>query len=164
MPRVYIYTTRKRRDGSNYTCSKCHKDILQGQKRYEWSFRYGGTYRRHVDCGYPRQSELTQSKMAEVYSATEDLEDQLQGNDWVLEDAENYVQEAAEAIREVANEYEEAAQNFGNAGENQERYEALDAYADEVENSLNGISGFETEEDREEVRSVVSDAISQCPY
>lgn len=170
MPRVYTYRTRKRTkhaDKGNYQCSKCGEDIVEGQSRYEWSFRYGGTFRRHVDCGYPKPSELTQSKMGQVYAATEDLVTQLSGDEWAAEDVHSYLEEAAEAVREVASEYEEAAQNFGSQGENQDRYEALDAYADELSSAdfPEEPDDSESEDEwRERVRSAVDDAVGQCPY
>jgi hypothetical protein len=165
MPRVYTYKTRARTKHSEdgfYHCSKCGNDILPGQSRYEWSFRYGGTYRRHVDCGYPKQSELTQSKMGQVYAATEALEDFMLG-EFTVDDLQEALNQAAEEVRQVASEYEEAAEHFGNQGENQERYEALDAYADEIEQvQLPDDQAHEGWED--EARSAVEDAISQCPY
>lgn len=165
MPRVYTYKTRartKHAENGYYHCSKCGNDILPGQERYEWSFRYGGTYRRHVTCGMPRQSELTQSKMGEVYAATEALEDLMSG-EFTLSDLEEAVNQAADEIRQVASEYEEAAEHFGGQGENADRASDLEAYADEIEQAqLPDDQAHEGWED--EARSAVEDAISQCPY
>ncbi len=168
MPRVYTYRTRartKHKDQGFYTCSKCGQDILPGQSRYEWSFRYGGTYRRHVDCGYPRQSELTQSKMGEVYAAQEAVEDLFGG--WTdVSELESALQEAADTVDSVASEYDDAAQNFGGQGENADRASELQSYASDLQR----VSLPEREEDEEEdvwrdrVESEVSDALGQCPY
>jgi len=163
MPKVYTYKTQERRkhaDKGYYRCSACGQDILPGQERYEWSFRFGGTYRRHVTCGFPRPSELTQSKMAQVYAATEAVED-LFKEDVTLEEVQEALNTAAEEIEQVASEYEEAAQNFGQSGENQERYEALDSYADTIRSAADS---FDEETSQEDIESGVQEAISECPY
>jgi hypothetical protein len=135
MPRVYTKTKNRGGKKLSYSCSRCSEPILPGQTYHEWSFRYGPKMRQHTQHGLPRRSQLTMSKM----------------------------EEAASTIREVASEYEEAAEPFGYSGENQERYEALDGWADEFENfDLPEREDGESEEDyrdtfRMEVESILTD-------
>lgn len=169
MPRVYRYKTQARRkhaDKGFYRCSKCGADIEPGQDRYEWSFRYGGTYRRHVSCGMPRQSELTQSKMSGVYAATEGVED-LFGHWTDPEELTGALESAADEIQYVVDEYREAAEHFGGQGENAERADELERYADDLRNvdlPERDDPDESLESWQERVESEVSDAISQCPY
>jgi hypothetical protein len=163
MPKVYTYKTAERKkhaDKGYYQCVKCHKDILPGQERYEWSFRFGGTMRQHVSCGYPRQSQLTQSKMGEIYAAQEAVEDLIAAGPGLFErsDLVAELENLSEVIGNVASEYEEAAENFGRSGENQERYEALDAYQSEIDQAASEV------EDSDDPIAVASDAMGSCPY
>lgn len=169
MPRVYTYKTRARRkhaDSGYYTCSKCGQDILPGQDRYEWSFRYGGTYRRHVACGMPRQSELTLSKMAQVYAAQEDVEDLLMKDDWTEDDVRDALENAAAEVDTVVDEYREAAENFGGQGENADRADELESYSSDLQQvDLPQQEDGESMEDwQAKVRDEVDNALAQCPY
>jgi hypothetical protein len=151
MPRVHTLKTVRRPKGAPpHTCDRCHKPIEPGQNRYEWSFRYGGTYRRHTTCGYPRSSELTQSNKADLYAAQEAVEDALQNQPQSIDDypswAEGVAQalsDAAEVARDTGSIYEQAAEPFGNQGENQERYEACEAWADELDNAAPDVEAIE---------------------
>lgn len=147
MPRVY--TKVKSTRGAPRTCGKCGKRIEPKQRYYEWGFRYGGTYRRHVDCGYPKMSELTQSKMSTVLASIEDAEEQLPSASTFDEIAE-LAEAVAESAREVAEEYREAvrAMNMEGAGtENEERADQLDSYADELDQAASEIRDKESEVD-----------------
>src|SRR4051794_13877401 len=108
MPRVFTQT--KNRAGRARSCGRCGTEIKPGDSYYKFSFRYGGT---HYRCSkhYPRQSELTQSKMAEIYSAIEGAEEDLvkaQSED----DVGTAVQTVADTVRDVAQEYADAAEHF----------------------------------------------------
>jgi len=166
MPKVYTYKTQERRkhaDKGHHRCNKCGQDILPGQDRYEWSFRFGGTYRRHVTCGFPRPSELTQSKMAQVYAATEAVEDLVHAEgDLALDDLVQALETAAEEIEQVVSEYNEAAENFGGQGENADRAMELDSYADTIRNAADSLD--EDTATLEDMQAAVDQAISECPY
>jgi hypothetical protein len=129
MPRVH--TQIKNRRGRTVTCTSCRREIQPGEKYYKWSFRYGGTY---TSCAEhpPRQSQLTQSKMSDVYAAIENAEDGLPNCESVVE-VVGLIEEVASAVRDVAEEYREAAEPFGGAGENAERADELEGFADELE-------------------------------
>ena len=165
MPRVYTYKTQARRgDKAPHTCVKCHKPIEPGQDRYEWSFRYGGTRRQHVSCGYPRRSQLTQSKMGAVYDVID--------GDWgtTQEDVKTNLEMAAETVREVASEYDEAAQSFGGQGENAERASELDSYAGTLDDASREVEDAEKEEGEDDeafiarLHEIAENAASECPY
>lgn len=70
-----VSTKTKSTAGKPYTCNKCGKGIKPGQKYYQWQHRHAQPSRRHVECGYPRQSELCTGKMSGVYAAVESVED-----------------------------------------------------------------------------------------
>jgi len=144
MPRVHTVTARASKFAR--TCDKCSKPIEVGQRHHHWSFRYGGTYYRHVDCGYPRPSDLTQSKLASVYAAREDAEDTLEGLEFVagetqgsdiIDEINEALNSVAEAAREVADEYREAAVNPNTGAtfntDAEERADELDSYVDNLE-------------------------------
>lgn len=124
-------------------CARCGDDIEVGQRIYKWGFRYGGPRYQHVGCGPVRPSQLTQSKLSAVYAAQESAEDQLDLIDSAhfetspgdLEGVlEPIVSEVAEAVREVEQEYRDAAEAMGDAGaENEERADELDGWADDLE-------------------------------
>jgi hypothetical protein len=110
--------------------------IQAGQTYYTWSFRYGGTWYQHRDCGYPRPSQLTQAKVSAIYAAQEAAEDELGRLTW--EDAGKDPQEilgpVAETAREVAQEYRDAAESMGSAGEEMEaKADNIDSWADDLE-------------------------------
>jgi hypothetical protein len=157
VPRVLTRT--KNKAGKPRNCSKCGERIEPGQGYYTWSFRYGGTYRRHVTCGRPRQSELTQSKMSEVYRAVEDAETDLPEADSV-EAVTELVQGVGAVAQEVADEYREADEAFGGQGatEHAERADELEYWAQELE-----AWDPSDESDLDASRDEALEAISECP-
>ena len=130
----------------NRTCGKCNNEIKVGDP-YRWvqpkSGPYGGIKRyRCMDCPTWRQSELSSSKMAGVYAAQEQLDDDLYNmND--VSDLEGLRDDLADQIEAVADEYDESAQNmvdgFGHetsmSDELVEKAEALREWAEEVRNT-----------------------------
>jgi len=165
MPRVHSRT--KRRGGKTYTCDKCREPIEPQQRYYTSSFRYGGTRTRHETCGYPRPSELTQSRLSEVYAAMETLQDNA--DTWETEeDAQQAAQDAADVVREVVEAYTEAAEHFGGQGENQERAEQLESFADDLESWQPPYLADYTEEGEEEPdlhawREAAASEVPECP-
>ena len=160
-------------------CGKCGADLPVGSP-YRWAkprVHKAAAGRKLVRCMYPkcafRQSDLTTSKMAGVYSAQESLDDAMLG-DFSPNDLLNSLQEAAEAVRGVSEEYREGAQNiedgFGHetsqSEEMAQKAEALEEYAtrleevtidnadeyDELENEAGVLDG-EDEERLEEIEA-----------
>ena len=182
MPRVEKKT--KSTAGKPYTCTKCHEPIAPRTEYYSWSFRYGGTYRQHVSCGYPRRGQLTQSKLASVYNTQDDANETISKAEdcATMADALTSV---AEAAREVAEEYREAVEAMNMAGsgtDNEERADQLEEWAEELEEAAEALADaeFETEDDAdtesptndegqtedewlEERRGEASDALGNCP-
>jgi hypothetical protein len=154
MPKVIERT--KSRQGAERWCEQCARVIEPGQPYLQWSFRYGGTHYRCTDHP-PRPSDLTQSKLAEVYAAIESAEDGLPA----AEDAEavgDLVAEVKDAVYQVAEEYREAAEPFGGEGENAERADELEGWAQELESFYP-----DTDAPLEDVRSEASEMIGGCP-
>lgn len=129
MPRVK--TSTKNRAGKVYKCGRCGRTIEPGEKYFSWSFRYGGTQRRCAEH-YPKQSELTQSIVGEIYAAVETAETEIEGAETV-EDVNLAVQGVAEAARQVFDQYTEAAEPFQGGGASGERAEELEPWVDELE-------------------------------
>jgi hypothetical protein len=132
----------KRARKSPGSCGKCSVDIQPGEPYYSIAFRYGG---KRVRCAKPecrfRRSDTTQSKMSTVYAAQETAEELLAK--WDGKDPEalaTIVSDAAEAVREVAGEYQAVGDEHPNlASANEERVSELESLADELE-------GFEVED------------------
>lgn len=153
MPRVHTRTKAAR--GKPYTCSTCGKEIQPGEEFYYWDFRYGGTRRSHTSHGYPRRSQLTQSRMGEVYDAVESVEALIASDGWVYEDVESAIEELKGVVDEVKTSYEEAAEHFGGQGSNQERAEELEPFADALDQiDLEPFQEDEVDEEREERKCI----------
>lgn len=131
MPRVKERVKSKR--GKPYVCSRCGKPIEPGERFYYWDFRYGGTRRQHAHHGRPRRSQLTMSKMGDVYAAVEDVEDLISSEGWEGSDVESAMQELSEIAQQTKEEYETAAEPFGGAGPNMEHAEELESFVDSLE-------------------------------
>lgn len=129
MPRVREQTKSSR---GKRTCGVCGKDIKPGERYFTWSFRYGG---RQVRCleHPPKQSDLTQSKMATIYAAIEEFNTTFANGADNPEEIKEAVHGLADTVREVAEEYRAAAEPFGGQGQNAERADELDGFADELE-------------------------------
>lgn len=155
MPRLSMKTKAAR--GKEYRCDKCREEIVAGEQYWSWAFRYGGKHHQHVKCGRPRQSQLTQSRLGEIYAAVEEFEDCA---------ADDYAgrADAAEAVVEVTNEvveaYREAAEAFGGAGENAERADELEGWSSDLEEAA---GKFRELADAIEEVEAAAEVISGCP-
>lgn len=120
-----------------YTCDKCGTGIKPKDeyRSYKVGFRSRHVNRRcmKAECT-PRSSELESSKLADVYAAIEDAEDQIVDG-ITVGDAESVLEELGSRIREVAEEYREASTDDNGTVFNtdaEERADALESVADEV--------------------------------
>ena len=145
MPRVS--TKKKSARGKPYNCGRCSEKIKAGEEYHEWSFRYGGTQRQHASHGFPRGSQLTQSKMSQAHAACEDLEDSLGDGSLDTPDAiADAVQTCMDALQEVMDEYEEAINNMpASEDQNRERIDMLQETYDSLDN-VKDYSGEDLEE------------------
>ncbi len=162
------YKKRKNASGAERSCGSpgCGKPIAPGDKYLSWSFRFGGTHFR-CTAHPPRPSELTQSLMANVYSAIESAQDDLPTTVEVA-DIVSLVEEVAGVTAEVAEQYRDAAEPFGGQGENAERADELESWQSELEN----FSPDEPDEDttdtdaadlREAARAEAEELLGGCP-
>jgi len=178
----------------NRKCGKCGKEIEPGMA-YRWvqpkSGPYGGT-KRYIclDCPTWRQSELSSSKMAGVYAAQEQCDDDLY-NCGDTSDLESLRDDLADQVEAVADEYDESAQNmvdgFGHetsmSDELVEKAESLRSWAEDIrsvyfeefsEDDVESVPDA-TESDHEddveqardewlnEQRELLSDEMGNCP-
>lgn len=147
MARARLKMTGKAHKRPQPKCNKCGETIEPGQQRWEWSFRYGGTHTRHQDCGMPRASELTQGRVGELYAAQEAIEDAVGGDrsdfDSWKSDVEQALESAAETARELGEEYREAAEPFGGAGENADRADECESWADALDTAASDVQSVE---------------------
>lgn len=137
MPRVFL-KTRNRGGEKTYKCDKCGKTIEPGQEYLTWKFNRGARYLRHATCGYPRRSELSNSKMVGVWDAVDAFD--VSGAT-SADDIKSDLESVAQAAREVAQEYADSADNIeaswpaGNPTSEACRAtsDELEAWADELE-------------------------------
>ena len=154
MPRINVVKSTRKPQGP---CGKCGVEINKGDP-YRWiKFRYGG---KRVRCMKPtcsfRQSELVSSdKLSRLYAASETVEDALAlwtpnvSIDEMLETA----QAVADAVEEAMSEIEEVAQEYNDSADNIEQYfsysetaeqcresaESAESWRDEFDNPLNDL-------------------------
>jgi len=151
MPRVTGKT--KNSAGVPYDCVKCSEKIRAKEPYYEWSFRYGGTYRQHQSHGRPKPSQLTQSKMSGVYSAIEGAEDDIAAAD-TAEDISLALNTCADEVDAVKDEYQSSIDNlpeqFQSSTPIQEKVDALDEFISALQNAASDIEGDEFEDDEPE--------------
>lgn len=120
-------------------CGRCGKEIGvgDGYRHASPGFRGPKLIRCLGPSCYFRQSELTTSKLAQVYAAQESADEALDalGDDWTeTDDVQSILEDVASEVRTVAEEYAEAADAMGDAGEeNQERADELEGFADTLE-------------------------------
>lgn len=154
MARARLLNTGKATKRPQPKCNKCGEVIEPGTRRWEWSFRYGGTYTRHENCGAPRPSELTQGMVGGLYAAQEAIEDavglpcaedSVEAFDAWKADVSQALSDAAEVARDLAGEYEAAAEPFGGEGENGERAESCNSWADALEDAASNVDSIEVD-------------------
>jgi hypothetical protein len=156
--RVKLKTKNKGIKVETYPCRKCEEPIKPGEQYYEWKHRNSPFSRQHQSHGAPKQSELCSGKMSGVYAATEELSDVIDAasrdnNPSSLADA---LMACAEAVREVAQEYEDNRGNMpeglqdGNVGTDmQEKADALNDFADSLESAASDSEVTDWEMDTE---------------
>ena len=120
--------------------------ISKGETYYSWSFRYGGSYKSKT---YPRPSQLTQSKLSGAYSAQEAMEDAI-GAATCISDITDAIDQCVSDINDVAQEYRDSKDNMpeglqeGPTGQEcEEKADALEEYASELESARDEIDGLE---------------------
>lgn len=147
-----IYVSNNR---NPLACGKCKTTIAKGAG-YRWTKpRYGP---RKVRCLKPscdfRPSDLSSAKTATIHDAIEDARNEIDTAE-SHDDIQSILQSVADTAREVAQEYQDASDQWaggnGNA-EFQEKADTCESFADECESW-----SFSGETDEETVRQTVRD-------
>jgi hypothetical protein len=129
---------KARKDQGN--CSGCGKPVKKGDG-YKWiKSRFGPRKIKCDECRF-RPSELTSSKMGAIWDAQEDTREAIAGWDGEdVQDLKSILEEFAEVVREVGQEYSEAADNMPEnlqyspvAEECREKGEELEGWASDLE-------------------------------
>lgn len=162
MPRVNSVDKARKSPG---TCGKCSKKIDQGQGYIWWKFRYGGKRIRCSTCPRPRQSELTNSdKLSRCYAAGEAIEDAIDAfrKSLDVEDLRQALEDAANELTEVAEEYRDSASNVesgmnGNrmpiCDELEEKADNLESKASELESAASELEEFDEDQAKEDAEN-----------
>lgn len=153
MPRVFRKT--KNRGGHKvYACSAptCRierdggtRDIRPGDDYLTWKFNRGSRFFRHAECGYPKRSELSNSKMAAVWDAVDDFDVSAAAS---AEDIKSDLEAVAQAAREVADEYQAAADSILSAfPSGNTTSEACSTTADELNSWADDLESWEPDDE-----------------
>lgn len=142
-----IYNVEKARKDQG-TC-RCGTAIKVGDP-YKWTKnRFGPKLIRCGKCQF-RPSELTQSKMSQVYAAQESISELLAEWDGDLDALKSDIESCIDDIENVKSEYEDAAEAMGDAGEqHRERAEELESWIDDLREIDGELEEFEGERDEE---------------
>jgi hypothetical protein len=145
MPRVTTHT--KANAGKKvYRCQRCGQPVEPGQKYYYWSRRVAPNNYQHVDCGYPRPTQLSGRKTAAVLEAAQDAENAVGSFDpevptvdpdttdleLDVSDLESALEDAAQSAEDVADEYEEGVSNMPDALQYSPTAEAMNDVAERL--------------------------------
>lgn len=172
-----------KRAAKETACDKCRKVIKKGDP-YKWAKgRSTGKKIRCEELGCKfRPSDLTGSdKLARLYGAQEAADDALGA--WIpgegLAALEELCAAMAEELRDVSNEYRDAAEAMGAAGgESEEKADNIEEWADEIQSAAQDVEPFVVEaakggnknadgqtieEWAEDIRAQVSEVINSCP-
>ena len=161
MPRVNSVEKARKSPG---TCSKCGKKIESGARYIWWKFRFGGKRIRCGACPRPRQSELTNSdKLSRCYAAGESIQDAIDTfqKDFDIDSLRSTVEDAANEIREVAQEYRDSAESVESGMNNrmpicdelEEKADNLESKADDMESAAGNLEEFAEDTARDEAES-----------
>lgn len=155
-----VHTVQKARAAKKpRSCRRCGHKIEAGET-YRWAEpRYGPLL---IWCHehYPRRSELSSSKLGQVWDAQDEF-DVSEVTD--IDEIKTAVEAVGEIARDVASEYEDSISNMPEglqegqvAEEMREKIDALEAYADELESwDPDEVEEFDEETVTEEVSSEV---------
>lgn len=135
MPRVTRHTARQ--STKDRRCRGCGGPIEPGNEYYLWEKRYGGPQFRHVPCGYPRPTELSNRKTAQIEEAIQDADfsscDTEEDCQALLENIAQTARDVGEEYRDSFNNMPEGLQQGGTAQAMEQVAEELDSWADDLE-------------------------------
>lgn len=158
MPRVNTATKSPRATKKPYVCTGCREEITSGQKYYTWSRRFQGPRYRHVSCGFPRPTELSDRKTAQVEEAIQDAEGSLGGVSWtlgandepggtvdlgdVVSQINDILQEVGSSAEDVGSEYESSADNMPESLQYGSQAEAMREVAGELSDWADNLNSW----------------------
>lgn len=144
MPRVT--THKKSRGRLVYRCQRCGQEIEPGQRYYYWSRRVSPNNYQHVDCGFPRPTQLSSRKTAAVVEAAQDASNSI--SEWEptlpevdedtteleldVSDLESYLEDVATSAEDVADEYEDSVSNMPDSLQYSPTAEAMNDVAERL--------------------------------
>lgn len=156
----YVQSARKAK--KERSCRRCGHKIQPGES-YKWAEpRYGPILLWCKDHS-PKRSELTSSKLGPLYDAQDDFDVSEMTSAEEISEALNSV---AEVAREVAEEYQEGIDNMPEglqegdvAQQSQEKIEALESFADELESwEASDVEEFDEDEaEREAIEELIAE-------
>lgn len=141
---------------AEYRCEKDQTVIRKGEP-YRWYIVGFRSKHRHIRCMKPgcspRPSERESSQISEVYAAQEVASDDLsalEGQGWdgadLIEEIKSILQTAADSIREVADAYREADENFGGGGNTD-----MGERADTLEEGIDSLESWDPETEADDI-------------
>jgi|SRR5215471_20303901 len=162
MPQVHK-RTKSTRGKQAFICSACREEIKPGETFYTWQKRYGGPQYRHVKCGYPRPSQLSNRKTAQVEDAIQDAHDTIGGltvelttegtyEGSLIEDITGSLEAVADEAESVADEYESSADNMPEALQYGSQAEAMREVADELRTWADELRSWTPSEDEPDIQ------------
>lgn len=134
MPRVKKVNKAQKDQGA---CEKCGTELPAGSSYIHFKVGFRSRFKR-VRCTspacYPKQSELTASRMADAYAAQEAAHEAIDLAD-SIEDVQLALNECASAAGEVASGYEDTISETPMLEDQlREKVDALEAWQQELEN------------------------------
>lgn len=151
-----VNTATKSNRGKAISCNKCQKPIEVGQEYFFWQFAYSPKRTRHVSCGKPKPSELTQSKLSAAYAAIESCEESLPGLDEAA-DIASALRDCAQEIDNVRQEYQDGLDNMPDGlrdaaenGQTGETMQSLEDFQQNLESAADDIEGEDAPEEADD--------------
>jgi hypothetical protein len=156
-----VHRVKRTRGGKKeYRCVKCGKPIEPGQEYYHWTKYKQPVRQQHVSCGYPKRSQLSNSKMGPVWDAVDDAIAELQKGQ-TLEDFKSTLESVAQTAHDVASEYEESADNIEQQFSSSATADACRNAAEQLESWAEDLENWEPSVDTDEGTKPVDEWLDQ---
>ncbi len=167
MPRVNYVKKSAKVQGN---CSKCGIALPAGGAYRWWKFFRGGKYKRCMspDCA-PRPADLTQSEyFSSLFSQEDTFNSDVEGAEGV-DAVVSALDSAADQARELGDEQQEKYDSMADSFQGgcptmellEERQQACEDLADEMESAKDQVEGLEEDEDIEDKDERVADLLQQ---
>lgn len=167
MPKVHK-VKRTRGGKKKYICVKCREEIVAGEEYYHWTKYRSPIRQQHVKCGFPKRSQLSNSKMGPVWDAVDDASSELQKCTSV-EDLKAALESVAQTAHDVASEYEESADNIEQQFSSSATADACRQAAEQLEDWAESLESWDPsidvidDETLDQARSEAEDKLGEQP-